>query len=161
MRVYHIVKNELEMAVGALLRPKTYSLENFGVRKRKIEEELENVRKDSFPDFPSRLNCLFVCFHMDDVEFWTIQKSSIYGRKFKVLTLETTEPVFWFSAESYNMYFNGQRNDLHQACVEFWKSNRNTEIDKLIDCEGITNGPAQIIAIQQVCFSRENGLKVM
>lgn len=68
MRVYHIVKNELEMAVGAFLRPKTYCLENFGVRKRKIEEELENVRKDSFPDFPSRLNCLFVCYDMYDVE---------------------------------------------------------------------------------------------
>ena len=161
MEVYHIVKNELDFAVSNFIQPKTYSLCDFDLKKRQVEEELENVRKERFPDFPSRLNCLFVCFHMDDVEFWTIQKSSIYGRKFKVLTLETTEPVFWFSAESYNMYFNGQRNDLHQACVEFWKSNRNTEIDKLIDCEGITNGPAQIIAIQQVCFSRENGLKVM
>ena len=150
MEVYHIVKNELDFAVSNFIQPKTYSLCDFDLKKRQVEEELENVRKERFPDF-----------HMDDVEFWTIQKSSIYGRKFKVLTLETTEPVFWFSAESYNMYFNGQRNDLHQACVEFWKSNRNTEIDKLIDCEGITNGPAQIIAIQQVCFSRENGLKVM
>lgn len=161
MRVYHIVKNELEMAVGAFLQPKTFSLENYGVKKRQIEEELEIVRKDSFPDFPSRLYCLYVCYDIDDVEFWAVQKSSIYGRQFNVLTLETTESVFWFSAESYHMYFNGLRNDLHQACLDFWESNSNTEIEKMEDREGLTNGPAQIIDIQRVRVSRGNGLVVL
>lgn len=160
MKVYHIIKNEFDFAVGAFLQPKTYSLEDFGVRKRKIEEELENVRKDSFPDFPSRLNCLFVCYDMYDVESWASMKSSIYGKQFKVITLETAGPVFWFSAESYHMYFNGFKNDLQQACLEFWESNRNTEFDKLIDREGITNGPAKIIEIRQASFSRERGLEV-
>ena len=126
-----------------------------------MEEELENVRKESFPDFPSRLNCLFVCFDMDDVEFWAIQKSDIYGRQFKVLTLETTQLVFWFSAESYNMYFSGQRNDLRQACVEFWESNNKTKTDHLVDCEGITRGPARIVEIKQAIISRERGLEIL
>ena len=161
MKVYHIAKNELELAVGDFIQPKIYRLCDLNLKKRQVEEELENVRKERFPDFPSRLNCLFVCFDMDDVEFWAMMKSSIYGSQFKVLTLETTKPVFWFSAESYNMYFNGLRNDLHQACLEFWESNRNTEIDKLIDREGITIGPAQIIEIRQAGFSRERGIEVM
>lgn len=160
MKVYHIIKNELDYAVGNFIQPKTYSLCDFDLKKRQVEEELENVRKESFPDFPSRLNCIFVCHDMDDVEFWAIQKSSIYGRQFKVLTLETTEPVFWFSAESYNMYFSGQRNDLHQACVEFWESSRNTEIEKMVDCEGMTNGLAKTVEIRQAWISRERGLRL-
>ena len=160
MRVYHIVRNELEMTVGAFLQPKTYSLEDFSVKKRKIEEELEKVRKDSFTDFPSRLNCLFVCYDLADVEFWASSISSIYGKQFMILTLETTGNVFWFSAESYHMYFNGLRNDLHQACLEFWESNRYTEFDKLIDREGITNGPAKIIEIRQASFSRGKGFEL-
>ena len=161
MKVYHIIKNELDYAVGNFIQPKTYSLCDFDLKKRQVEEELENVRKESFPDFPSRLNCLFVCHDMDDVEFWAIQKSSIYGRRFNVLTLETKEPVFWFSAESYNMYFSGQRNDLHQACVEFWESNRNTEIEKMVDREGMTNGLAEIVEIRQAWISRERGLELL
>lgn len=160
MKVYHIIKNELDFAVSNFIQPKAYSLRDFDLKKRQVEEELEHVRKESFPDFPSRLNCLFVCYDMDDVESWASMKSSIYGRQFKVLTLETTEPVFWFSAESYNMYFNGLRNDLHQACIEFWESNRNEEFDKLVDREGITNGPAKIIEIRQAGFSRGRGLEV-
>ncbi len=160
MKVYHIVKNEVEMAVGAFLQPKTYNFKDFSDKKRDIEEELEKVRKESFPDFPSRLNCLFVCHDMDDVESWASMKSSIYGKQFKVLTLETAGSVFWFSAESYHMYFNGLRNDLHQTCLEFWESNRNTEFDKLIDREGIINVPAKIIEIRKASFSRERGLEV-
>lgn len=115
MRVYHIAKNELEMAVGAFLQSKTYRLEDFGIKKRQIEEELENVRKDSFPDFPSRLNCLFVCYDMDDVEFWASMKSSIYEKQFKVLTLETAGHVFWFSAESYHGADENIRGNLRHA----------------------------------------------
>ena len=161
MKVYHIIKNELDFALGDFIQPKTYRLCDFVLKKRQIEEELENVRKDSFPNFPSRLNCLFVCYDMDDVESWLSIKSSIYRNQFIILTLETTEPVFWFSAESYNMYFNGLRNDLHQACVEFWESNRVIELDKLIDREGITIGPAKIIEIRPAFFSRERGLEMM
>lgn len=161
MEVYHIVKNELDFALGDFIQPKTYSLCDFDLKKRQVEEELENVRKESFPDYPSRLNCLFVCHDMDDVEFWASMKSSIYGKLFKVLTIEIAGPVFWFSAESYHMYFNGLRNDLRQACMEFWESNRDTELDKLIDREGITIGPSKIVEIRQAAFSRERGLEVM
>lgn len=161
MKVYHIIKNEFDFAVGAFLQPKTYSYKDFRVKKRQIEEELENVRKESFPDFPSRLNCLFVCYDMDDIEFWAIQKSSIYGRQFKVLTLETTKPVYWFSAESYHKYLNGLTNDLHQACVDFWKSNNKTKVNHLADREGITIGPAKIVGIRQANISRENGLELV
>lgn len=153
--------NELVFAIGDFIQPQTYCLDAFDTKKRQIEEELEIVRKDSFPNFPSRLNCLFVCHDMDDVEFWAMMKSSIYGSLFKVLTLETTGPVFWYSAESYNMYFSGQRNDLRQACVEFWESNRNTEIDKLVDREGMTNGVAKIVEIRQARISRERGLELL
>lgn len=155
------MKNELYFAIGDYLQPKIYSLFDFDIKKRQIEEELENVRKESFPDFPSRLNCLFVCYDMDDIEFWAIQKSSIYGRQFKVLTLETTEPVYWFSAESYHKYFNGMINDLHQACIDFWKSNNKTKVNHLADREGITKGPARIVGIRQAKISRENGLELV
>ena len=161
MKVYHIVRNELEYAVGDFIQPKIYCLDDFDLKKRQMEEELENVRKESFPDFPSRLSCLFVCYDMDDVEFWAMMKSSIYGSQFEVLTLEVTKPVFWFSAESYNMFFGGQRKDLHQACKEFWESNKKTELDKLIDREGMTNGAANIIEIKQARISRGKGLEFL
>jgi hypothetical protein len=102
-----------------------------------------------------------VCHDLDDVEFWAIQKSDIRGRKFKVLTLETSEPVFWFSADSYNMYFNGYGTDLHQACMEYWKSNGNTEMEKMEDREGLIKGPAKIVEIRRAKISRERGMEII
>ena len=161
MKVYHIVKNELQFAVGDIIQPKTYNLDNMDPKKRQIEKELEKIRMKDFPDYPSRLNCLFVCHDLDDVEFWAIQKSDIRGRIFKILTLETSEPVFWFSADSYNMYFNKQRSDLHKSCIEFWESNGNTEMEKMVDREGLTKGPAKIVEIQRAKISRERGMEII
>ena len=161
MRVYHIVKDESEFVVGDIIQPPRYNLDSMEPKKRQIEEELEKIRMKDFPNYPSRLNCLFVCHDLDDVEFWAIQKSDIRGREFKVLTLETSEPVFWFSAESYNMHYNGYGTNLHQACMEFWKSNCNIGIEKMEDCEGITNGSAQIVEIQRARESREGGLEII
>jgi len=160
MKVYHIVKNELEFAVGDIILPRIYDLNSFAPKKKEIEMELEIIRNEGYSNYPSRLNCLFVCHDMNDVEFWAMMKSNIYGSQLIVLTLDTIGPVFWFSAEGYNMYFNGQRNDLRQACLEFWESNKNTEFDKLIDREGITNGPAKIIEIRQASFSRGKGFEL-
>ena len=161
MRVYHIVKDELQFAVGDIIQPKTYYLDNMNTKKRQIEEELEKIRKKDFPIFPSRLNCLFVCHDLDDVESWAFMKSYQYGSLFKLLTIETSEPIFWFSAHSYNMYYNGFGTSLHQACMDFWKSNFNIGMDKMEDCEGITNGSAQIVKIQQARVSRGNGLEII
>lgn len=161
MKVYHIVKNELQFAVGDIIQPKTYNLDNMDSKKRQIEKELEKIRMKDFPDYPSRLNCLFVCHDLDDVEFWAIQKSDIRGRIFKILTLETSEPVFWFSADSYNMYFNKQRSDLHKSCIEFWESNGNTEMEKMVDREGLTKGPAKIVEIKRAKISRERGMEII
>lgn len=161
MRVYHIVKDELQFAVGDIIQPKTYDLDNMDPKKRQIEEELEKIRKKDFSNYPSRLYCLFVCYDLDDVEFWAIQKSDIRGREFKVLTLETSEPVFWFSADSYNMYFNKRRTDLHKACIEFWESNGNTEMEKMVDREGLTKGPVKIVEIKRAKISREKGLEII
>ena len=94
MKVYHIVKDELEFAVGDFLHPRLYNLDEFKSKKREVEEELEKVRSDCFPNLPSRLNCLFVCRDLNDVESWALMKSDIFGRQFKILTLETTVPVF-------------------------------------------------------------------
>ena len=160
MKVFHIEKNELEFTVGDLIQPRIYNLNSFAPKKKEVEDKLETIRKDKYPDYPSRLNCLYVCYNLEDVEFWAIQKSDIYGREFKVLTLETSEPVYWFSADSYNMYFCGQRNDLHQSCVEFWESNRKTVIDKLADREGLTNGVAIVVEIMNAKVSRERGLEL-
>ena len=161
MRVYHIVKDELQFVVGDIIQPKTYNLDNMNPKKRQIEEELEKIRKIDFPNYPSRLNCLFVCHDLDDVEFWAIQKSDIRGRIFKILTLETSEPVFWFSADSYNMYFNKRRTDLYKACIEFWESNGNTEMEKMVDREGLTKGPAKIVEIKRAKISRERGMEII
>lgn len=161
MRVFHIVNAELEFAVGDIIQPQTHKLNCMVSRKRQIEEELENIRKVQFCDYPSRLECLFVCYDMEDVEFWAIQKSDIRGREFKVLTLETTEPVYWFSANSYNMYFNSLRSDLRKACIEFWESNSNTEINEMEDREGLTKGPSTIVEINHAIISRERGLEII
>lgn len=160
MRAYHIVKDELQFAVGDIIQPKTYNLDNMDPKKRQIEEVLEKIRMKDFPCYPSRLNCLFVCHDLDDVEFWAIQKSDIRGRVFKVLTLETSEPVFWFSADSYNMFFNGYGTDLHQVCMEYWKSNGNTEMEKMVDREGLINGSAKVIDIIRMRICRSVGLRI-
>ena len=161
MRVYHIVKDELQLAVGDIIQPKTYNLDNMNPKKRQIEEELEKIRKIDFPNYPSRLNCLFVCHDLDDVESWAFMKSYQYGRIFKLLTIETSEPVFWFSAHSYNMYYNGFGASLHQACIDFWKSNSNIGMDKMEDCEGLTNGSVQVVEIRQAVIYRGKGLQLL
>lgn len=161
MRVYHIVKDELEFAIGGFLHPRHYNLDDFKPKKREVEKELEKVRSDYFPNFPSRLNCLFVCHNLKDVESWALMKSDIYGRHFKILTLEVATPVHWFSAQSYNEYYCGIRSDLHQACKEYWQSYADSSIDGMEECEGIITTPVQIVAVQHASICRGIGLKII
>ena len=161
MRVYHIVKDELEFAVGSILYPRSYNLDDFKSKKHEVEEALENVRSNYYPNYPSRLNCLFVCRNLNDVESWSLMKSDIYGRHFKILTLEVTTPVHWFSAQSYNEYFCDIRNDLNQACKEYWQSHTDTNIDEMEECEGIITTPVQIVAVQHASICRDIGLKII
>ena len=59
------------------------------------------------------------------------------------------------------MYYNGFGTSLHQACMDFWKSNSNIGMDKMEDCEGLTNCSAQVVEIRQAKISRGKGLQLL
>jgi hypothetical protein len=50
---------------------------------------------------------------------------------------------------------------LHKACIEFWESNGNTEMEKMVDREGLTKGPVKIVEIKRAKISREKGLEII
>ena len=43
MRVYHIVKDELQFAVGDIIQPKTYYLDNMNPKKRQMKGWVQGI----------------------------------------------------------------------------------------------------------------------
>lgn len=154
--VYHIADINSKYKVGDIILPKVYNMESFSLRKREIEICLENVRKERFSSYPSRLHCLYVCYCIDDVHFWLHMKKEHIETDFKLLILDLEHEPVWLSSESYHKYYFGFSDDLEKCANLYWSSKGAPE--ELDDCEGLYYGKAIIKRICKMRYTKNNDI---
>ena len=86
--------------------------------KRELEYQLEIMRRNSFPNLPSRLFSTFVIPDNDLYEtLWRPKLHLDYG--YDLLTLETRETLVWFNAYILD---EARPDNLNEVCTKYWES---------------------------------------
>ena len=143
--VYRVVPDTELYAIGQCILP---SQQDYcGEHKERVEKALQ----DSKPiQYPSRKDCLFVCFSKENANEWALLKWRA-NKKYKLLTLSVTGEIFWFMAEHYNRCPSSCSDEmLSEAANKYWNSCKNNNNSLTIDheYEGIFVGRAEIIDIE-------------
>ena len=157
--VYHIENIDCTYKVGDVILPKVYDISTFSEKKQEIESCLEDVRKNQFPSYPSRLNCLYVCNTLEDVRFWAHMKYYHKESDFLLLTLALENDPIWFSAKPYHDYYFKICHDLELCSNLYWQSRGNPK--DLVDCEGLYFGSAVIKRISRMRYLDDGELTLL
>lgn len=145
-------KEGKDLEVGSVFSSGERDFSSWCENKQMVEEALEIVRPK---DFPSRKDCVFVCFSEENAEEWAknmlLQKPK-GSLSYKLLKLEVTDKVYWFRAEEYNMLYlhtKWSNELLLDTAKKYWDSycdsTGNLEVGH--EWEGLLNGEAKIIDI--------------
>lgn len=87
---YRIVK-DINISVGDIIQHKS-------ANKVKMEALLENVRRQSYPNLPSRQIALYVFNSIDDENTW-MRRIGVNNSGYYLLKLSLTGDLFWLNSD--------------------------------------------------------------
>ncbi len=140
-------------------------IENFSEERKIVEPILEQIRKEKYPAYPSRLESMFVIPENKDVNIYELEwvpiiapnSSALYGEyQYVLLTLEIIiGEVYWFDSSKYTMVKMTEdiANDYWSNPVEIGN------IDNHVSVEGLFKGEARMIKAESKMLSRNKGIK--
>lgn len=99
------------------------------------ELALEKVRMDKYPNFPSRLACLYVSKTLEEAEEWFNYFVGLGRPTFQIVKLKVNGNVFYGDAENC---FDGRLNEQENLMLadQYWNNksfNNNSIIEMLVD----------------------------
>lgn len=122
-KVYHY--SRVEFKVGDSLKPNKDI--NFNNTRKVLESNLEEIRTSRYPNFPSRLNCLYVAPTEELAKEWAkrinIDRWRNYGENvdFFVYEVDVEKNLYWFNNDVIMMsvYDNiVKREDYWESAIE-------------------------------------------
>lgn len=145
-------KEGKDLKVGFVFSSRERDFSTWSENKQRVEEALE---KERLPKFPSRKNCVFVCFSEENAEEWArnmLLNKHINSTSYKLLKLEVTNDVYWFRGEEYNMlYLHKVWTDelLQKTAEKYWGSycDSPAKLEVGHEWEGLLDGDARIVDI--------------
>ncbi len=115
------------------------------LKKALREYALEEVRKNEYPEYPSRLSCLYVSNSLEEAEFW--YKCFIeQGRPtFQIVKVEVEGS--YFTGDAWNC-FNGtsDKEQNIELARKYWKNEKNSRNEKPI-IETLVDGKITVVEI--------------
>ncbi|KOP79895.1 DUF2441 domain-containing protein [Cytobacillus solani] len=120
------------------------NLEYWKVRAYR-ELALEKVRKEKYPNYPSRMSCLYTSKTLSDAEMWA--NSFINGGRkvYQIVKLRTDGKVF--DGDAYNVFDgtdNAEENERNANC--YW-SNKPNKFGKEQLIETLVDGNIEVVEI--------------
>lgn len=88
--------------------------------KKLLEAQLEEYRKQQFPELPTRTNCFYVCTE-SQVEIWIKKLIGRSGNGYKIFKVSITGDIFWANVDELELpqkYWNGCDEDDERYIVE-------------------------------------------
>lgn len=112
------------------------AISEYGILIREIT--LENVRKEFFPNLPSRQKCIWLA-REDQIEYW---KKNINKSNIDIYEVEVDENLLFKSRDSLLPKLNEKYTDIIEHANNYWNysSDTNNEDDEYLYC-----GDVQII----------------
>lgn len=148
--VYQRVLAQLDMVEAIYREPKKY--ENAELEYAVIvalrEFALEEVRREKYPDYPSRMGCLYVSETLQDAVPWADYFLSLGRPTFQIVKLQITGKKFKGDAtKCFDATINRIEN--LKMAERYWE-NRENPIDKPPIVEILVGGEIEVVEIVKV-----------
>lgn len=145
--VFNRVYEKLDIVKEIYANPTAYNAKTLehhtSVALRELA--LEEVRLKKFPQYPSRMRCLYVTKTLDEAENWANFFVKIKRPTFQIVKLEIEGNYFMGDATKC---FEGQLDkELNLKLAEQYWENKVDENDKHFICEMLVDGHITIIEI--------------
>jgi len=109
------------------------------------EDALEEVRKKFFPNYPSRLSCLYVSKTLEEAEFWYNIFIEQKRPTFQIVKVETNEPSF--TGDAWNCFKGTSSKETNYSLAkDYWNNTNNKKGEKPI-YETLITGRIKVIEI--------------
>lgn len=133
----HPAKDELSLSINA-------NLEYWAIRTYR-ELAMEKVRVEKYPDFPSRMSCLYTSRTLSAAEMWASSFRSSGRRVYQIVELRTDGSVF--DGDAFNVFEGGDDADENERNADhYWSSNPN-KLGKAPLVETLVNGNIEVVKI--------------
>ena len=172
-KAYRIIKSEcLHSDVIHLYGLSPIKRDSFSSPFKSLYERIfEDVRKQQFPELPSRFECVFVFPNKENYSEWVPDN----GGQCYLLELELTGEFAWFDAKCINEDLtdflqkadNLNEKDLNQIreiAKQYWNTASEKELNS-VNSEGLLAGTAKIISIEEInvkpkCHQKQTSINV-
>ena len=153
--VYNRVMDKLEIVKDIISNPDKYKQSELDHHTKVALRELalEQVRKEKYPNYPSRLESLYVSKNIEDAEMWANSFIAKDRQVFQIVKLKTDGNEF--TGDAYNCFegsIDEQQNILNS--YNYWDNKDNNTGNKPI-WETLINGNIEVIEIIKD-FSKKN-----
>ena len=145
--VYQRVYDKIDIVNDIYANPGKYDAETLehhtSVALRELA--LEEVRQKEYPQYPSRMGCLYVSRTLEEAEKWGKFFAEIGRPTYHIVKLDIKGNCFVGDATKC---FNGQlnREDNLRLAEIYWKSNADAENQQAI-CEILVDGQITVVEI--------------
>jgi len=145
--VYQRVYDKIDIVNDIYANPDKYDAETLehhaSVALRELA--LEEVRQKKYPQYPSRMGCLYVSKSLEEAEKWGKFFAEIGRPTYHIVKLDIQGNCFVGDATKC---FNGQLNkeDNLRLAEIYWKSNADIENQQAI-CEMLVDGQITVVEI--------------
>ena len=115
------------------------------IKKALREYALEEVRKEKYPDYPSRLSCLYVSKTLEEAEFWYNLFIEQGRPTFQIVVVEVDGNSF--TGDAWNCFAGtSNREENLSLANRYWNNEHNTSGNEPI-LETIVDGKIKVIEI--------------
>lgn len=118
------------------------------IEKALREFALEEVREKEYPDYPSRLSCLYVSNSLEEAEFWYDMFIKQGRPTFQLVKVEVEGRSF--TGDAWNC-FKGTENieENYKLARRYWNNEKNNQGEKPI-VETLVDGKIKVVEIIKV-----------
>ncbi len=145
--VYHRVMEKIDIVNDIYANPSKYDTEtlehHISVALRELA--LEEVRQKKYPQYPSRMGCLYVSKSFEEAEKWGDFFAEIGRPTYHIVKLDIKGNCFMGDATKC---FKGQlsKEENLRLAENYWESNVDTD-NKQAVCEMLVNGQITVVEI--------------
>lgn len=116
--------------------------------KSNVEKIFEEVRRQKYSTYPSRLDALFVLPEIEMVYDYLSGMTTEH----KIFTLKIDAPIYWFDMDIFNITGPMCDNTIYKEAEDYWSKGKTKykDVETMHDSpiiEGLTYGDARIIFI--------------
>lgn len=124
---YHFSYTDME--IGARLQPRTHNF--FSDTKAKAEESLEKIRISKYPDYNTRLCCVFLAPTKEsalewckeiNIEHWRNEQQEV---SFFLYSVKVREKPIWFDSNIL-ADFHVQNKNIDRISEAYWESGKDS-----------------------------------